>query len=152
LHVSVREEIGAAVTRLGLDEGTFAEVPPSEARLLVSQFLAVFTGGVEAYRWWECFTLPSKSVVFKDGQAYQSLLDIVPDPDAHVWFVAEDDEPLSYPVYDATPRGAQQVIGECYYFEYYLISKDLSWLLCENHHDALIGVGAAIAERIPKGD
>jgi hypothetical protein len=44
-------------------------------------------------------------------------------------------------VYDATPAVVQQIIGECYGFEYYLIAKNLSWLLCENHHDMVIAVG-----------
>jgi hypothetical protein len=46
-----------------------------------------------------------------------------------------------FPVYDATPAVVQQIIGECYGFEYYLIAKNLSWLLCENHHDMVIAVG-----------
>jgi hypothetical protein len=53
-------------------------------------------------------------------------------------------------VYDATPAAAQAVIGECYGFEYYLIAKDLSWLLCENHHDTLIGIGEVVRSRIEK--
>ena len=60
----------------------------------------------------------------------------------------EDDQLPFYPVYDSTPQAAQAVIGECYAFEYYLIAKDLSWLLCENHHDTLIGVGDEVRRRM----
>ena len=46
-----------------------------------------------------------------------------------------------FPVYDATPATIQRVIGQCYAFEYYLISKDLGWLWAENHHDTMFAVG-----------
>ena len=96
--------------------------------------------------------MPSTSVTFSDQQGFRRLCSIVPNPEEHVWFVAEDDELASYPVYEATPAAAQQVIGECYGSEYYLISKDLAWLLCENHHDRLIAVGAVVEQRMPEGD
>jgi hypothetical protein len=62
----------------------------------------------------------------------------VPHAQQKVWFVAEDSDSPSFPVHDATPAAAQAVIGECYAFEYYLIAKDLRWLLCENHHDTMM--------------
>jgi hypothetical protein len=64
--------------------------------------------------------------------------------------VAEDDQLPFYPVFDGKPSAAQRVIGECCGFEYYLIAKDLTWLLCENHHDWLIAIGEQVRSRLPK--
>jgi len=127
-----------------------AEVPDPEGRALFDAFLSRFTGGVDARWWWEHFTLPDTSVRFDDGSGYLRILELVPDGHEKVWFVAEDGLLPYYPVYDATPMAAQQVICECYRFEYYLISKDLSWLLCENHHDYVVAIGEDIQRRMPK--
>ena len=89
-----------------------------------------------------------KSVSRKVDNGWKLLAHVVPDPDQNVWFIAEDDQLPSYPVFDATPEAAGQVIGECFGFEYYLIAKDMTWLLCENHHDYLIAVGEPVASRL----
>jgi len=75
-------------------------------------------------------------------------VEIVPDPNERVWFIAEESRLPFYPVYEATPNAAQRVIEECYGFEYYLVAKDMTWLLCENHHGWLIGVGELICDRL----
>jgi hypothetical protein len=82
------------------------------------------------------------------NNGWKLLTTLTPDPNEHVWFVAEDDQLPFYPVFDATPKAAEQVIGQCFGFEYYLIAKDMTWLLCENHHDYLIGVGDPVATRL----
>ena len=77
-------------------------------------------------------------------------MEIVPDPSEHVWFIVEETNLPFYPVYDATTLAAQAVIGECYGFEYYLVAKTMTWILCENHHGRLIGVGNEICDRLGK--
>ena len=149
--MSIRDEIEDARSRLGLSADQLAEVEEIEARALTASFLSHFTGGVDARWWWEHFVEPTSSLRPADGKGFTRISLLVPDPQEKVWFVAEDDELPFYPVYDATPRAAQAVIGECYGFEYYLIAKDLTWLLCENHHDTLIGLGEEVRRRITMG-
>ncbi len=139
--MSIRDEIADACRRLELSANQFTEVTEGQARVLTAAFLSRFTGGVDARWWWEHFTLPVATVRFHDGKAFTRISAAVPDAQEHVWFVAEDDQLPYFPVYETNPAVAQEVIGECYGFEYYLIAKDLSWLLCENHHDVLMAVG-----------
>jgi hypothetical protein len=140
--MSIREEIDDARRRLGLSTDQFAEVEDGQARELTAAFLSRFTGGEDVRWWWERFTPPVASARFSDGKGFTRISVVVPDANERVWFVAEDAELPYFPIYETTPALAQQVIGECYGFEYYIIAKDLSWLLCENHHDRLIAVGA----------
>jgi len=139
--MSIRNEIDEARERLGLSSEQLAEIENGRARALTAEILARFTGGIDTRWWWEHFTLPEATAQFTDGKAFTRITAIVPDPDESVWFVAEDNELPRFPVYETTPAVAQQVIGECYAFEYYLIAKDLGWLLCENHHDLMMGLG-----------
>jgi hypothetical protein len=41
-----------------------------------------------------------------------------------------------------------ELLGDLYGFEYYIVSKKFEWLLCEDHHGVLIGVGQPVIERI----
>jgi hypothetical protein len=142
--MTIREEIRAALARLELAPDSFVELPEDEGRRLIDAFLARFTGGFNARWWWTHFSLPASTVEFADGKGFSRIPRLVPDANQKVWFVAEDDQLPFYPVYEATPAAAEQVIGECYAFEYYLISKDLGWLLCENHHDVMFAIGEEV--------
>ena len=53
-------------------------------------------------------------------------------------FIAEETQLPFYLVYETTPEIVQKIIGECYGFKYYIIPKDKSWLLRENHYNRVI--------------
>jgi hypothetical protein len=142
MTMSIRDEIDDARRQLRLSTEQLAEVEDGRARELTTAFLARFTGGEDVRWWWEYFPMPAAAVHFDDGKGFTRITAIVPDPDERIWFVTEDDQLPYFPVYETTPAIAQQVIGQCYGFEYYLIAKDLGWLLCENHHDTLFATGA----------
>jgi hypothetical protein len=139
--MSIRVELEVACDRLGITSADFAEVTESEALPLTTEFLHRFTGGKDGRWWWEHFTMPRTSVHFSDGLGFKRISRLVPNVDERVWFVAEDDQLPYFPVYESTPSIIQSLIGECYGFEYYLIAKDFSWLLCETHHNTVVGLG-----------
>lgn len=49
---------------------------------------------------------------------------------------------------EATVEAVQSVIGECWAFEYYLVSQSLDWLIGENHSDVVFAIGEAVSERL----
>jgi hypothetical protein len=123
-------------------------LPSVEAKSVFQRALDHFVGGDDRRWWWEAFSGRSVSRHVKGG--WKLLVTLVPEADERIWFIAEDDQLPFYPVYDATPKAAEQIIGECFAFEYYLVAKDMSWLICENHHDVLIGVGEPVTTRLSR--
>lgn len=91
--------------------------------------------------WWEDFKNYSFSVSNLE-KPFEHLEEYIPELERNVWLMVEDDSEGFYPIYDCNPRVIKSVIGECFGFEYYIISKDMTWLLCENHHSILIGSGS----------
>lgn len=144
---SVRDEITQAALRLGLPAERVREVPEAEAHALFDRFLARFTGGRDVRWWWEWFTLPQTTRKFDDA-GFRHLKEIIPDPHERLWFVVEDDQLPFYPVYETTVADAEAVIGESYGFEYYLIPKDLAWIICESHHNIIIAAGSPVDQRL----
>jgi hypothetical protein len=63
-------------------------------------------------------------------------------PDERYWFLASD-EHGKYWVADATGSGILTTLRAMYCFEYYVINRHMTWLLCENHHGVLIEASAA---------
>lgn len=146
----VADEIDRARTSLSLPEGEFRRLPDPQARVIYSDLLVTFVDGDNRRWWWDAFKQKSTAVQFNDDKGFNRIPSIVPDSKEIVWFIAEDGMNAFYPVYEGTPEAITKVLGECYAFEYYIVPKSKQWLLCENHHGYVIGVGNVIEERLAK--
>lgn len=107
-----------------------------------------FVNGADRRWWWEDLSLPYASIQFAHDKAYTALPKLVPNANDNIWWMVEDVISPTYPIYEATANSAVEIIGNCFAFEYYLIAKDMSWMVCENHHGTIIGVGDTVIESI----
>lgn len=140
----VTDEIDKAIEALGLGHDTFRMVSGKESEILINELVENFVEGGDRKWWWEAFKIKPIHRLTSHENPFRLLTSIVPDADDKIWFVVEDDLSPHYPVYEANTRVIADVIGECFAFEYYLIPKDKLWLLCENHHGVLFGLGKVL--------
>jgi hypothetical protein len=145
---SVVSEIERAVAKLHLQPGAIQALPAPQSEAAYLTALHHFVSSGDRRWWWESFRNTSTRVTFESGDGWKHLPNIVPNPDEPVWFIAEDDQLPYFPVFETTPQVASSILGECYAFEYYLIAKDLSWLLCENHHNVIHAIGPVVEQRL----
>lgn len=145
---SVIQEIVSAAERLDLGPAEVALLSADESARVYGAALKRFVGDEDRRWWWEAFREPGVSVPFVAGDGWRVLPSIVPSASELIWFIAEDDELPQYPVFEMSAEVAVKIIGECYCFEYYLVAKDLSWLVCETHHNVVCAVGAAVERRL----
>ena len=145
----VQTDILAAVTTLGLSPEQFRQLPDTEAEQVCRTALGRFvTCSFNPSWWWEHLREP-KAGFQPDGiPGFDIIPRLVPDGDAPIYFVAEDDSDSFFPVYLTTTRIAASVIAECFSFEFYLLPTDFSWLVGENHHDVVFGSGEPIVQAI----
>jgi hypothetical protein len=143
----VTEEVGMAIVRLDLCERV-QRLPDEEAARVNAELLSSFVIGGERRWWWEAFHKPVVSKAFPDDKGFEHIVDLVPNRTEKCWFVVEDTDSGSYPVYEATPEDAASIVGECFAFEYYIAPKSKRWLICENHHGRIIGIGEEVIHAI----
>ncbi len=97
---------------------------------------------------WERLKKESYSVqISNEFDSLVSVLERLLQNNDRYWFIV--DEPGNKNkqwVYDASLKSIITVLKECSFFEYYIVPKDYSWLLVENHHNCLIGTGLIICE------
>jgi len=144
---SVKDEIRKALAKLKLSRRVFRELPDNEAEVVYRRALRHFVPEGEPRWWWEHFSSYA-AVDFPAGDAWQHITEFVPDANEESWFIVEDDSLPFYPVYGATPSAIHAVIAECYSFEYYIVQRELQWLLCETHHNRMIGVGTVVEQKL----
>ena len=143
----VKAEIANAIERLRLSKDDITLLDNVTGEKVFKDCLKYFVKSGDRKWWWEDFKQPY--FLFKEiEKPFEQLNEIIPDTKAKVWLIAEDDSELFYPVYDIRPSIIKVVIGECFAFEYYIIDKNKEWLLCENHHDRMIGIGNKLKEKI----
>ncbi|QYF93921.1 hypothetical protein KY495_01370 [Massilia sp. PAMC28688] len=145
---TILDEINRALAKLGLTSAAMELLQAPRSAEVFGAALDHFVASGDGRWWWEDFRQAGMSVFFEDGQGWRQVPQIAPVSDELIWFIAEDDSLPHYPVFETTPEVASLVIGECYGFEYYVIAKDFSWLLCENHHNVLCAVGAPVEARL----
>lgn len=143
----VTDEIGMAIARLSLSERV-RRLPEEHAARITAELLSSFVVGGDRRWWWEAFREPSASKAFPNDMGFEHIVELVPNRSEKCWFVVEDTHADSYPVYEATPEDVASIVGECFAFEYYIAPKSKRWLICENHHGRIIGVGEEIVRAI----
>ena len=142
----VKTEIENAIQKLGLSQNDIRLLNDPTAEIIFKDCLNHFVRSGDRRWWWEDFIEPS---FFFEGtdKPYEILKDIIPELSKNVWWIVEDIQEPFYPVYEANPKVLGDIIGQCFAFEYYVINKEKVWLLCENHHNRLIGVGKVLKEK-----
>lgn len=149
--MGTREHITEAAKALGL-ESRLSLVAPNRYQGILERIIAARTllhkSATSALWWWEAlrepvaFTQPADSV-----EALKRLV----TPNESVWFVVEAGGPKksgNFWLYESTIEVICAVLREIPACEYYVVSRKLDWLLCENHHDVLIASGAEMVARM----
>jgi hypothetical protein len=145
---TVLHEITKAIAILRLDPNAVRQLSLDESEATYHQALHRFVAAGDRQWWWESFHKPYTFASFESGDGWRYIPQITPDPNELVWFIAEESRLPHYPIFETSPLIASKIIGECYGFEYYLVSKDYSWLVCENHHNMVFAVGDEVEARL----
>lgn len=143
----------AAARELGLSPARFRQVGPGRFSAVLDRILETFTRGGIANRgrsWlWEDLEDPAYSLV--RPHAYRVIRQVAP-PETPVWFMTEDDDGTkrhgNYWLFEGDLGAVVDIIENHSYLEYYVMSRKLEWMLLENHHNVLYGVGEWIVARL----
>lgn len=142
----VSQVISAAIKTLNYSDEEIKLLDFDSGKRLYFDLLDWFVKSGDRRWWWEDFK--QESFDFQtDEKPFEKLNEIIPDLKKKVWLMVEDNKEEFYPIYDCESSIIGQIIGECFAFEYYVIDKTKEWLICENHHNRLIGLGQKLKEK-----
>ena len=140
------DEVLRAIASLG-PSCSVVPLPASIAGPLFIEISNRFVGKAGASWWWEQFSdaFPSKdwpspgiSVIDK---AFSAIVE-------KVYLVASNEDDSNWPIFVGSPKSVVAVLDKCFPFEFYILPVDLSWLVCETHHDMLYAVGERAIDRL----
>jgi len=142
----VSQEITNAINTLEFSTEQIKKLDLDTGKSVFHELLDFFVKSGDRRWWWEDFAQDSFNFIDYE-KPFERLNEIIPNLEKNVWLMVEDDQAEYYPIYDCDPSIIGQIIGECFGFEYYVIDKNKDWLICENHHNRLIGIGQILKEK-----
>lgn len=150
----LRSEIEQARHRLNLSERQFRPLSITEWSGLEEQIYQRFcqlTNPVVRPTWmWSCLKQDSAWLPSTVEDPMQVLSTLIP-ADEYVWLLLNEtvNENVKYWFYEGEIGPIVQVLMEaCGVDEVILVSKRLEWLVCLNHHDALVASGKNMPTRL----
>jgi len=150
---NLREEILKIKKEHSIGDNSFKEVSHLDYGKILKKINSKFLTTKkydDSIWWWQSYkNLKRYAIHFKEGFAFEILNKILPKEEEKYWFIASE-ENGKYWLYESNIKTIQFVIGEMFGFEYYIISKKYNWILCENHHDILIGLGEEMVDKLWK--
>ena len=99
---------------------------------------------------WNGFWRPLISVPSSNWQIVLPLSQLVPKKDEVVWFLVDLPLLSLWPVFEGKIGVIEKVANQCRLFEYYVISKDLTWVIAKNRHDELFADGDVVEKNLMK--
>lgn len=146
---SLRQEIEEARKHFKLLKEEFYEVDKNKWESILSNLQNQFINYPHSFHWsWVNFKEESFGLGNLPVKPFYFLDKLVPKEES-VWFIAEEDYYKSkFWLYEGKINAIQKIIENTYGYEYYIASKKNKWLLCENHHEVLIGTGGYIINKL----
>jgi hypothetical protein len=144
--MTLKHELLQTATTLGLPTTSFRAVGITEWEPIMKRIEDKFVSARydKLLWWWNGYLKGPVYSVLLPGWPADALPKLIPLHE-QVWFIAEDDK---FWLFEGNVESIQKVLAESHAFEYYIVSKKYEWLLCENHHDVLFGVGEIIVEKL----
>ena len=110
---------------------------------VANEFLTHGKQSLEKIWLWDSIKEPYTSYQPEDGM--EELKSILKQKGAY-WFIASD-ENGKYWILEGTGEAIISALSETRHFEYCITNKEISWLICENHHGVMILKGLIESER-----
>jgi hypothetical protein len=132
----IEKQIADAIRQLGLSEQQIRRLPPEAASEVVQKAQQLYITG-EPRSWWLSLKVPHTAFDYPDGSGCKHLNEHWLNKTPICWFIPETEKP-NLPVYEAEIIILPELLSECGFFEYYLLSKDWLFLLVETDHNQII--------------
>jgi hypothetical protein len=134
---AVDEMVEEAIHTLGCAESEIRQLHGPEGELVVKKAMERFVDG-NPRAWWMSLKRKYKKFPVDDNNL-EYLEHHWPKSESHAYFVPENGT-RALRAFDASLSAVKAVLGECSFFEYYVVGKRFDWLLAESDHSELFVV------------
>jgi len=110
-------------------------LPTDDAQKIVDTAKRAFVQGDPSSWWFGLQTSPRHL-----SSIDLPLCAVIPSSTLNPFFIPETEE-KQLPVFRGAAAELERLVGECPFFEFYVVAPDNSWLVIETHHDEYLLCG-----------
>jgi hypothetical protein len=132
-------DLGDAARVVGVTELSFAD-----AKHVAMSAQATFVTAPEATWWWTALREPAISLRYGNEDGVALLLRLLPS-DTTVVLVVTDDERAPWPAFEGALVDVATMLREVRVFEFWVVPRDLGWIVFDTHENALVVCGSLVA-------
>ena len=140
-----------SVRELEITSEAFRQVSPNQWESILKSIFEEFatTSNTSATWLWE--NLKKQGVRFQTENSLNYIVSLF-EPETNVWILFEDWDRTkrngNYWLFEGNYGTTIDVLNNMHGLEYYIVDKKMHWMIIENHHDILIGVGKPAESRL----
>jgi len=134
----IEDEITEAIKHITSLTYGINRLADKEVENLLDNILNIFVYDRSQRWWWTALKYVEYKEIIETGEGFKYLFQHLPSITQECWFIVDDEDSNTHLVYSIHPYLLPVLLAECSFFEYYIIDKEMSWLLCENHHNQII--------------
>jgi hypothetical protein len=131
INISLAEELRSALKEQGISSDE-----PSEKPEIILKIQSTFVIG-NPRAWWLSLAAAPTIQVFYENTGHLHLCELAPDHSGEIWFIADEDNEDKL-IFSAPLEKISLVLENCRFFEYYIVDKNLKWMITENDHGDLL--------------
>lgn len=129
-------QVDEAIVGLGIAPHAFVKCDREKAREVAGLAKERFVRGNPRV-WWLALKQPHEAYPYQKEEWPECLMRHVPPKARSCWLIIESDSD-DYPVYKAVISEIPNVLGECGFFEYYLVGEYVEWLIADTDHNEVM--------------
>ena len=130
---TVESEIEEALVKLNLSEDELRKCSPEEAFSIQKKVMQLYVEG-NPRSWWMGLKKPHLAYDYDFPSDYITVH--MPKSESRVWWIPET-EKENLCVYDVIPNVISRIMEQVAQFEYYVVGRDLDWIIIETDHGQL---------------
>lgn len=130
---TVDSELEEAFSILNLSENDIKKCSLAKSDEILKATMNIYVEG-NPRSWWMNLTCPH--IAYDYDFPSDHILRHMPSNEEKVWWIPETEKESLY-VYDVSPKVINKIMEKTAPFEYYVVAKDLSWVVIETDHGEL---------------
>lgn len=140
-----------AARKIGLGSDEFRQVVPSQWEGVLERVFERFANTYKQDVTWLWSHLKGQGMAIQTDNGLKYIACLF-KPETKVWVLLEDwdrEKKLgNYWVFEGTYGATLAVLNNMHDIEYYVVDRSFNWMVVENHHGVLIGIGEPVESLI----
>ena len=139
----IDQELIEDIHRASVGLATFHELNLVDSENIIAKISKKYISDTSKVWWWESLESDSFTIEYGEEDGLKILENLISN-DQTVFLFVTDDEPEPWNIFKGDFSEVLNVLKEQRFFEYFIVSEEIEWIVFDTHHNSLVIAGILI--------